>query len=132
LLVAGKKNHAFHVLDHGSIDSSLWVRLCFNSGRRPIIFGVVCVPPEDFRNLQANDLEDRFTKLSALLAPAHLEGDVFLAADFNTSVGRLAMEESAFARQQGCTDIAIKSHGRWLIWLCSYTQLPAVHRPAPS
>ena len=79
LLVAVKKHHSFHVLDYGSDDSSLWVRLCFLSGRRPILFGVVYIPPAGSTNLQAVDLEDRFTKLSTRMAAAQLDGDVFLA-----------------------------------------------------
>ena len=119
LLVAVKQHLAYHVLDYGSDDSSLWVRLCFTSGRRPIIFGVVYVPPAGSTSLQAVDLEDRFTKLSARLAAAQLEGDVFLAGDFNARVGRL--EESAYARQRGCTDLVVNSHGRRLLRLCSET-----------
>ena len=119
LLVAVKKHHDFHVLDYGSDDSSLWVCLYFLSGRRPILFGVVYVPPAGSTNLQAVDLEDRFTKLSTRLAAAHLDGDVFLAGDFNARVGRL--EESASAQQRGCTDLAVNSHGRRLIRLCSET-----------
>ena len=119
LLVAVKKHHAFHVLDYGSDDSSLWVRLCFHSGRRPIIFGVVYVPPAGSTNLHSVDLDDRFTKLSTRLAAARLEGDVFLAGDFNARVGRL--EEPALAQERGCTDLVVNSHGRRLIRLCSQT-----------
>lgn len=119
LLVAVKKHPAFHVLDYGSDDSSLWVRLCFNSGRRPILFGAVYVPPAGSTNLQTVDLEGRFTQLTTRLAAARLEGDVFLAGDFNARTGRL--EEPAFAQQRGCTDSVVNSHGRKLIRLCSET-----------
>ena len=114
-----KQHLAYHVLDYGSDDSSLWVRLCFDSSRRPIIFGVVYVPPAGSSNLHTVDIEDRFTKLSTRLAAAQLEGDVFLAGDFNARVGRL--EESALAQQRGCTDVVVNSHGRRLIRLCSQT-----------
>ena len=119
LLFAVKKHHAFHVLDYGSDDSPLWVRLCFHSGRCPIIFGVVYVPPAGSTNLHSVDLQDRFTKPSTRLAAARLEGDVFLAGDFNARVGRL--EEPALAQQRGCTDLVVNSHGRSLIRLSSQT-----------
>ena len=106
--------------DFGSDDSSLWVRLCFKkNSHKPLIIAVVYVPPDGSSNLHVADLDVRFSKLTARVAAAQLEGDVLLAGDFNARVGHL--EESTRARQRGCTDDTVNVHGRRLIRLCSET-----------
>ena len=119
ILVAVRKHRLYHVQDFGSDDSSLWVRLCFNNSRRPLILGAVYIPPAGSSHLQTVDLDARFSKLTARVAAAQMEGDVLLAGDFNARVGHL--EESTCARQRGCTDTIINGHGRRLIRLCSET-----------
>ena len=55
ILVAVRKHRLYHVQDFGSDDSSLWVRLCFNNSRRPLILGAVYIPPAGSSHLQTVD-----------------------------------------------------------------------------
>ena len=119
ILVAVKKNAAYHVLDYGSDDSSLWVKVSFHDQRKPLILGCCYVPPAGSRSLQHRCLDQRMADITARYTAAQADGNVLIAGDFNARVGRLLESEGAPAR--GCTDEVVTPHGRQLIRLCQDT-----------
>ena len=119
IAIAIRKSDAHHVQDWSSDDTSLWVKICFQSRSRPLLVGVCYVPPAGSPNLRQQNLQDRMSKLTANVAAAMLEGDVLLAGDFNARVGTLL--EAACAQQRGCTDSTVNAHGKQLLQLCQST-----------
>ena len=119
ILVAVKRNAAYHVLDYGSDDSSLWVKVSFHDQRKPLILGCCYVPPAGSRSLQHRCLDQRMADITARYTAAQADGNVLIAGDFNARVGRLMESEGAPAR--GCTDEVVTPHGRQLIRLCQTT-----------
>lgn len=117
--VAVRKSHAYHVQDWASDETSLWVKLVFPSGARPVIVGTCYVRPAGSRNLQEDDCNSRFAKLAAHLVAAQAEGHVLLAGDFNARIGNLGT--SACALQQEQIDSTLNLHDRCLLNLCSST-----------
>ena len=119
ILVAVKKNAAYHVLDYGSDDSSLWVKVSFHDQRKPLILGCCYIPPAGSHSLQYKCLHQRMADIVARYTAAQADGNVLIAGDFNARVGRLMESEGAPAR--GCTDEVVTPHGRQLIRLCQDT-----------
>ena len=119
MAVAVRKSHAYHIQDWASDDTSLWVRLAFPSGARPIVVGTCYVPPAGSHNLQHDDCNSRFAKLAAHLVAAQAEGHVLLAGDFNARVGSLGTPACALQQEQA--DNMRNQHGRCLLNLCSST-----------
>ena len=114
-----RKQYAYHVQDWSSDDTSLWVKLTFQSRQRPLIIGACYVPPAASLSLGEVGAADRFAILAAKLTAAQIEGDVLIGGDFNARVGDLL--EAACAQQRGPMDVIINSHGRHFIDMSATT-----------
>ena len=98
LLLAVRNDSRYHVEDHTSDSTALWVRLCPTASQAPILVGVCYLPPAGSPQLQHHSFPHRLDSLaSTLLATPGMP--VILAGDFNAHVGA-AMDSRGRALQR--------------------------------
>ena len=117
IVVAVRKQHAYHVQDWAADETSLWVKIKFQCHSTPLLLGACYVPPSGSHSLRDNAADSRFASLAGKILAAEVEGYVLLAGDMNARVGHL--EDAACAQGRGCTDTVINAHGRQLISMCN-------------
>ena len=106
LLLAVGNDSRYHVEDHTSDSTALWVRLCPTASQAPILVGVCYLPPAGSPQLQHHSFPHRLDSLaSTLLASPGMP--VILAGDFNAHVGA-AMDSRGRALQRMCTATSLQ------------------------
>ena len=120
LLVAVKRSPYYTVMDWGSNNTSLWVKLQFQAGP-PLVIGVCYLPPQGSPQLRDNDLDTRMTSLSSHFLAADKEGYVLLGGDFNARVGGCGELSPHTPGVRGCTDTTVNGYGRKLLQFCNRT-----------
>ena len=106
LLLAVRNNSRYHVEDHTSDSTALWVRLCPTASQAPLLVGVCYLPPAGSPQLQQHSFPDRLDSfaITVLASPGM---PVILAGDFNAHVGA-AMDSRGRALQRMCTATSLQ------------------------
>ena len=117
-LLAVKKSRHYHVQDWTSDESSLWVKLTFFQGGRPLFVGCTYVPPSGSPLLKTISAAQRFENLQLQILAATDIGDVICGGDFNARIGDRNKDTRLGQRPRGCTDTGVNSHGSKLLELC--------------
>ena len=120
LLVAVKRSLHYTVMDWGSNNTSLWVKVQFQTGP-PLVVGVCYFPPQGSPQLREIDLDTRMTSLSSDFLAADKEGYVLLGGDFNARVGGCGESSPHALGVRGCTDTTVNGYGRKLLQFCNRT-----------
>ena len=101
-----RNDSRYHLEDHTSDSTALWVRLCPTAFQAPILVGVCYLPPAGSPQLQHHSFPHRLDSLaSTLLATPGMP--VILAGDFNAHVGA-AMDSRGRALQRMCTATSLQ------------------------
>jgi len=117
-LLAVKKSRHYHVQDWTSDESSLWVKLTFFQGGRPLFVGCTYVPPSGSPLLNTISAAQRFENLQLQILAATDIGDVICGGDFNARIGDRNKDTRLGQRPRGCTDTGVNTHGSKLLELC--------------
>ena len=105
LLLAVRDSSQYHVEDHTSDSTALWIRLCPTATQDRVLVGVCYLPLDGSPQLRQHSFQHRLDALAnAVLASPGMP--VILAGDFNAHVGA-----------------ALNSRGRMLLQMCAAASL---------
>jgi len=118
ILLGVKKARHYHVLDWTSDDTSLWVKVIFGQGARPLFVGCTYIPPSGSPLLTGISAEQRFENLQLQILAATEMGDVICGGDFNARIGDRGNDTGLGRLSRGCTDTGVNAFGTKLLELC--------------
>lgn len=87
LFLAVKRSSHYHILPYSTKGSSLWAKLQFQQGGRPLIVGTTYIPPTGSPLLSEVSLRTRLSHIKGIFQQALGEGHVLFGGDFNARVG---------------------------------------------